>query len=65
MRKAAFACKLFDSLYLRDKQSELPTLMFLADALKFFRYEAFDSLIVTTLKKEIPTVVALAGDWID
>ena len=44
MRKVVFVYELFDPMYLKGKETELPTLIYLADNLKYFRYFTFECL---------------------
>ena len=68
IRKAAFACKLFDPMYLKGKENELHTLYYLANQLVHFQYSEFDGNFLQLLKNEIPTAIGHANalfNWED
>ena len=65
-RKAVIACKIFDSLFLKGKQHDLPRLYLLADKLKYFRFSQFTQQFIDCLKKKIPQAVECVNaqfDW--
>jgi len=64
-RQAVLACKIFDPLFLKGKQNDLPRLYALADQLKHFGYSDFTQDFIDCLKKEIPQAITDANEHFD
>ena len=66
MRKALNGCKLFDPMFLKGKENEIHTLLYLINDLSFFKYTAFNEGFFVSMKNELPLAIEhanMAFEW--